>query len=81
MQWTIDTPVFEDGSPEARVVEWHRTEGDLVEADTLLLEIETQKAVYEIVSPKTGYLQKRSAAAGDMVKTKATLAILTDKKP
>ncbi len=81
MQWTIDTPVFDDGSQEARVVEWHHAEGDLVEADTLLLEIETQKAVYEIVSPKKGYLQKKAAAVGDMVKTNTPLAILTDKKP
>lgn len=81
MQWTVETPEFEDGSKEARIVEWHCVEGDLVDADTLLLEIETQKAVYEIVSPRKGYLLKKSAVVGDMVKSHVTLAVLTDKKP
>jgi pyruvate/2-oxoglutarate dehydrogenase complex dihydrolipoamide acyltransferase (E2) component len=79
-QWTVDVPKFDDGSREARVVAWHYEVGDLVAVDALLVEVETQKAVFEVVATKTGYLAAKVVATGVMAKAETPLAAFTDKK-
>ena len=81
MEWTIDSPVFEDGSLHARIVAWHREIGALVKMDEVVLEIETQKSVLEVIAPRDGYLVAKSAVIGEIVQPKQTLATFSDSKP
>ena len=41
---------------EGTIVRWHKAEGDFVNKDEVLLEIETDKATLEVESPFTGTL-------------------------
>ena len=44
---TLKLPDLGEGLHEAEIVEWHVAEGDRVEADQLLVSVETDKAVVE----------------------------------
>jgi len=46
------------GTEELRVLEWHKTEGEPVAEDELLVELETEKAVVEVRAPRACVLRK-----------------------
>ncbi len=41
-------PDLGEGLPEAEIVEWHIKVGDAVEADQVLVSVETAKAIVEV---------------------------------
>ena len=43
---------------EGRVLRWHKAEGDSVQKDEVICEVETEKAVFEVKSPVDGVLLK-----------------------
>jgi pyruvate dehydrogenase E2 component (dihydrolipoamide acetyltransferase) len=49
-----------------RLIAWHRSAGDPVDADELLLEVETSKAVMEIYAPCAGYLSQLLSVGEDV---------------
>lgn len=53
-----------DGTEEMRILEWHKTEGDPIGADELLVELETDKAVVEIRSPVACVVRKIAVEQG-----------------
>ena len=55
---------------------WHVAEGDLVQKDAPLFDIETDKAAMEVESPATGYLHGVTAKPGDKVPVGTTIAWL-----
>ncbi|PKL94128.1 MAG: dihydrolipoamide acyltransferase [Gemmatimonadetes bacterium HGW-Gemmatimonadetes-1] len=57
------SPTMEEG----RLVEWKKAEGDAVATGDVLAEVETDKAVMELVARADGVLLKRVAADGDTV--------------
>lgn len=57
------SPTMEDG----RLVEWKKQEGDAVAVGDVLAEVETDKAVMELVARGAGVLLKQVAAAGSTV--------------
>ncbi len=57
------SPTMEEG----RLVEWKKAEGDAVATGDVLAEVETDKAVMELVARADGVLLKRLAAEGDTV--------------
>ena len=57
-------PDVGEGITEGTIVSWKVKEGDTVEADQALVEIETDKAVVEIPSPKAGKIVKRNGEEG-----------------
>jgi pyruvate dehydrogenase E2 component (dihydrolipoamide acetyltransferase) len=64
------TVVMEALSPtmeEGRLVKWTKQEGDAVKAGETLAEVETDKAVMELVARADGHLLKIAAAAGSTV--------------
>ncbi len=61
---------------EGTVVSWCKQEGDAVQADEVLLEIETDKASTEVPAPARGVLARILVAAGQTVAVGTTLAIL-----
>src|SRR5215212_8382593 len=55
------SPTMEEG----RLVKWLKAEGDTVKNGDVLAEVETDKAVMELVARGDGVLRKRLAAEGD----------------
>ena len=54
-----------EGIAEGEIVKWHVEEGDRVEEDQVLVDVETDKAVVENPAPVAGTIVKRGAAAGE----------------
>ncbi|MEP6745989.1 MAG: biotin/lipoyl-containing protein, partial [Gemmatimonadota bacterium] len=54
------SPTMEEG----RLVEWKKNEGDAVAAGDVLAEVETDKAVMELVARSAGTLIKRTVEVG-----------------
>src|SRR3982074_3178533 len=72
-------PAMGDSVAEGTVLEWHKQEGDEVEADETIVEISTDKVDAEVPSPASGRIVKIHAAEGDTVAVGALLAeIATD---
>jgi pyruvate dehydrogenase E2 component (dihydrolipoamide acetyltransferase) len=66
-------PDLGEGLEEAEIVSWHVTEGDHVVADQPLVSVETDKAVVEVPSPRSGRIVRLFGAKGDLVKVGAAL--------
>src|SRR5919202_271142 len=59
---------------EGTVLEWHKQEGDPVEADEVLVEVSTDKVDAEVPAPASGTVVKIHGAEGDTVTVGAILA-------
>src|SRR3954469_3764897 len=55
------SPTMEEG----RVVKWNKNEGDAVKSGDSLAEVETDKAIMELVARGDGVLRKRLVAEGE----------------
>src|SRR5258708_37616965 len=66
-------PDLGEGLEEAEVVAWHVAEGDHVVSDQPLVSVETDKAVVEVPSPRSGRITRLFGAKGDLVKVEAPL--------
>lgn len=62
-------PDLGEGLPEAEIVQWHVEEGDAVEADQILVSVETAKAIVEVPSPQSGTVARRFGEVGDIIHT------------
>ena len=61
-------PDLGEGLQEAEIVAWHVSEGENVVADQPLVSVETDKAVVEVPSPRSGRIARLFAAKGEFVK-------------
>ena len=66
------SPTMEEG----RLVKWLKNEGDAVKSGDILAEVETDKAVMELVARGDGVLRKRIAAEGDSSPVGTLLAVI-----
>jgi pyruvate dehydrogenase E2 component (dihydrolipoamide acetyltransferase) len=57
------SPTMEEG----RLVKWHKNEGDAIASGDTLADVETDKAIMELVARGAGVLRKRLLAEGDAV--------------
>src|SRR5918994_6009575 len=70
----VTLPQMGESVTEGTVLEWHKQEGERVEADEVLVEISTDKVDAEVPSPASGTVVKIHAAEGDTVSVGAVLA-------
>src|ERR671924_998002 len=70
----VTMPQMGDSVSEGTVLEWHKQEGDQVQADEVLVEISTDKVDAEVPAPTAGTVAKIHAAEGDTVTVGAVLA-------
>src|SRR3954451_5032956 len=70
----VTMPAMGESVTEGTVLEWHKQEGDTVEADETLVEISTDKVDAEVPSPASGTIVKVHAAEGDTVEVGQLLA-------
>src|SRR4030081_3285522 len=66
------SPTMEEG----RLVKWTKNEGDQVKAGDVLAEVETDKAIMELVARGDGVLRKRLANEGDSSPVGTLLAVI-----
>ena len=75
----VTLPQMGESVTEGTVLEWHKQEGEHVEADETLVEISTDKVDAEVPSPVAGTIVKVHVAEGDTVEVGQLLAeISTD---
>jgi len=69
----LKVPQSGESITEVQIGEWRKAEGDYVEVDEVLVEIETDKAAIELPAPSSGILKKilkkngEEAAVGDVI--------------
>src|SRR4029079_11383457 len=66
------SPTMEEG----RLVKWLKNEGDAVKSGDILAEVETDKAVMELVARGDGVIRKRIANEGDASPVGTLLAVI-----
>lgn len=67
MSKEITLPNIGEGVDEADVAEILVSEGDVVEAQQIIMELETEKAVVELPCPEAGTIEKLLVSAGDTI--------------
>ncbi|WP_043447426.1 dihydrolipoamide acetyltransferase family protein [Arthrobacter sp. L77] len=60
-------PDLGEGLTESEIVQWHVAEGDTVELNQIIADVETAKAVVELPSPYAGVVVRLHEAAGSVV--------------
>lgn len=63
----IKSPVFPESVADGVIVTWHKKEGEFVEQDEALVDIETDKVVLEVPAPESGVIKKIHKAEGTTV--------------
>ena len=74
----IVMPDVGHAEPRATVVTWLVQEGDRLEVGTLLVEVETDKAVLTIEAFKSGFLRKILVPEGETADTGVVIALMSD---
>ena len=78
MSEKILVPVLGESITEATVSKWLKVEGDSVEADEPVVELETDKVNLEVPSPVTGVLTKINSKDGSVVEVGADLGSVSE---
>src|SRR6476660_4879184 len=66
------SPTMEEG----RLVEWKKQEGETVAVGDVLAEVETDKAVMELVARVAGVLLRQTVSAGQTVPVSSPIALI-----
>src|SRR6266478_3093669 len=66
------SPTMEEG----RLVKWNKNEGDQIKSGDVLAEVETDKAVMELVARGDGVLRKRLTNEGDASPVGTLIAVI-----
>ena len=74
----IKVPVLPESVMDATVVKFYVQEGDVVESDAPLLDLETDKIILEVPSPAQGIVSDIKIEVGTVVKTGQVLMVLGD---
>jgi pyruvate dehydrogenase E2 component (dihydrolipoamide acetyltransferase) len=69
-------PDIGEGLTEAEIVRWLVAEGERVEADQPVVEVETDKAVVEIPSPYAGIVLEHGGAEGETLAVGSVLVVI-----
>jgi 2-oxoglutarate dehydrogenase E2 component (dihydrolipoamide succinyltransferase) len=70
----IKAPPFAESISQAQIGEWVKSEGDFVERDEVVVELETDKAALEVVAPESGRIVRRLKSVGETVLSGEPLA-------
>ncbi|MEJ2035229.1 MAG: dihydrolipoamide succinyltransferase, partial [Maritimibacter sp.] len=76
MSIEVRVPTLGESVTEATVATWFKKPGDVVAADEMLCELETDKVTVEVPAPAAGVLGEIIAAEGDTVGVNALLAVM-----
>jgi 2-oxoglutarate dehydrogenase E2 component (dihydrolipoamide succinyltransferase) len=74
----IKSPTFPESVADGTVANWVKKEGDQVNQDEIIAEIETDKVVLEVVAPTNGVLTKILKKEGDIVNSAEVIGEFDD---
>ena len=80
MAESILVPVLGESVAEATVAKWLKNEGDKVNADEAVVELETDKVNVEVPAPSDGIIEKISVKEGQTVNVGAVLGTISQSK-
>ncbi|MBI2671780.1 2-oxo acid dehydrogenase subunit E2 [Candidatus Woesearchaeota archaeon] len=80
MPFEFKFPDVGEGIHEGTIVKWHVKIGDKVKEDQQIVSVETDKAVVEIPSPKTGTILKINFKEGEIIKVGQVLVVIGESK-
>ena len=78
--FNIEVPALGESITEAVIAKWFKKEGEIVEKDEVIAELETDKVTQEIYSPKKGIIKKIFFQEGEEVKIGETIVDLEENK-
>jgi pyruvate dehydrogenase E2 component (dihydrolipoamide acetyltransferase) len=78
MPYEFRFPDVGEGISEGELLAWKVKEGDVVTEDQTLAEMETDKAVVELPSPRAGRIVRLHAAEGDVIKVGDVLVTIEE---
>jgi len=73
MNFTFHFPDLGEGLEEGTILEWYVTEGQQVKEGDPLVQMETDKVVADIPSPRRGVIALLHGSVGDVMKVGAPL--------
>lgn len=79
MAYEFKFPDVGEGIHEGELVKWHVKAGDAIKEHETIAEVETDKAVVEIPSPKSGTILKLHFKEGDTIKVGEVMATIGEK--
>ncbi len=74
----IKAPTFPESVQDGTIATWHKSAGEAVARDELIVEIETDKVVLEVVAPADGLLGDIIKAEGDTVQSNEVIASVVE---
>jgi 2-oxoglutarate dehydrogenase E2 component (dihydrolipoamide succinyltransferase) len=77
MSESILVPILGESVTEATVAKWLKNEGDKINADEAVVELETDKVNVEVPAPSNGILEKISVKEGQTVNVGALLGTIS----
>lgn len=80
MVYEIVMPQLTDTMESGKVVRWLKKEGDFVNVNEPIVEIESDKAIMEVPSLKSGYITKILADEGSEIPVGSVIAVLSETK-
>lgn len=72
----VKVPILAESVSEATLMNWHKKIGDPVQAEENLVDLETDKVVLEVVSPKTGVVKEIRKNDGANVLSDEIIAVI-----
>ncbi|MCB1948316.1 MAG: 2-oxoglutarate dehydrogenase complex dihydrolipoyllysine-residue succinyltransferase [Burkholderiales bacterium] len=72
----VKVPALSESVAEATLIAWHKKQGEQVERDENLIDIETDKVVLELPAPKAGVLKEIIKGDGETVTSGEVIAMI-----
>ena len=79
MSEKILVPILGESITEATVSKWLKNQGESIQVDEPIVELETDKVNLEVPSPISGILSKINAKNGETVEVGAVLGLIDEK--
>ena len=79
MSEKILVPILGESITEATVSKWLKNQGESIQVDEPIVELETDKVNLEVPSPINGILSKINAKNGETVEVGAVLGLIDEK--
>ena len=75
----INVPTVGESISEVTLLRWNKKDGDYVERDEVIAELESEKATFEVNAEKAGVIKLENIKEGDSIKIGDKLASIDDK--
>jgi 2-oxoglutarate dehydrogenase E2 component (dihydrolipoamide succinyltransferase) len=74
----LKAPTFPESVADGEIAVWHKSAGDSVARDELVVEIETDKVVIEVVAPVNGVLLEILKPEGETILSEELIAVIEE---